>query len=197
MKLEYNGCLYESVAIPQIWYHGSKVKFSKFEDKFALTEDSNAQLGPGFYLSLSKDKAIGYAYPNGFLNEVKLTRRTNIKGAKTKYSPGFLNAFTRGLPDELEVLSNWDEDPIRAKRLMRESLMENNATLLELVQSLWFDCYKGHEDILLSRLRVHQIDGFMVYVGNGVTDLICYNPDILKILKTLPYSEAKVEEPNQ
>jgi len=186
MPVVFKGFLYEAASTtPRTWYHGTKVDFNAFEYQYALTESSNAQYGPGFYLTDNIKTAQGYAGSNGFVKEIKLKRIGMIYKGTRKYSPTMIRGYTHAMPDKEMVLTDWGENPNRAMMKLRESLAENNENILELVQSLWSDCWKGYEAELVRRLSQRSgIDGLLVPQGPE-TYLVGYNPDILKIVNTI------------
>lgn len=167
------------------WYHGTTVDFDKFDYRYVMTDKSNAQYGPGFYLTDDNNIARGYANGNGFLKEVILKRKTYIFNDKTKPTKLNIQKYIERMPDKLDVLSNWHESPYRAEIELYNSLKENSDTLLELIQSVWSDCYRGYESFFVKSLvmRSH-VDGIIVPQQNNVNFLIAYNPDILKIVNT-------------
>lgn len=190
MKIAYNGFLYEAVSTtPRIWYHGTKVDFKSFEYQYAYLENSNAQYGPGFYLTDNIETAKGYAGSNGFVKEIKLKRIGMIYKGTRKYSPNMIRGYTANMPDKEMTLSDWDENPNTAMMKLRTSFEENNDNILELVQSIWIDCWKGHEAELVERLSKHSgIDGLLVPMGKE-TYLVGYNPNILQIVNTIKMSD--------
>lgn len=91
----------------------------------------------------------------------------------------------KNMPDKLDVLSNWNENPRKAEIEIYNSLIENNRNLQEIIQSLWFDCYKGYESEFVKTLvNKSLIDGIIIPQQNNILFLIAYNPDILKIINT-------------
>jgi hypothetical protein len=173
----------EAVTISKTWYHGTTADFQKFDYQHVYNENSNAQYGPGFYLTDSPEIARGYANGNGYLLIINLTRKGRIANQETKPKKISVEKYIQRMPDKEDVLSNWDESPHRAASLLQQSLEENNDTLLEMVQSVWSDCYRGHEPYFV-RCLVNRslIDGILVPQQNGVNFLIAYNPDVLKIV---------------
>lgn len=174
-----------SRAIPQIWYHGSKKDFSAFDLKYIITEESIAQEGPGFYLTSDAEDAEKYGLPNGFLKTVKLTSKMGIRNEKSApFREGFMGNLINKMPDKEDVLSNWAENPTRALYDLKKSILDSSDTGLEMAKNIWYECYKGYEIDYVTKLKSGGIDGFIVNKQNGVKHLICYNPDILKIIET-------------
>lgn len=179
--------LTESIELPEIWYHGSKKDFDKFDLNFAITKESNAEVGPGFYLTTDKEDAHRYGIINkeesGYLKEVKLTKKSGIKNENQKYQQSFAQFLINRMPNKQDVLSNWDENKYKALNILTSHILESSDTLKEMILNIWADCYKDEEQDLMRRLRVKGIDGLLIKKNNGVKWLVCYNPDILKIVK--------------
>lgn len=168
-----------------LWYHGTQTKFVKFDYQHAYTANSTAQYGPGFYLTDSKELASGYANGAGYLLTVDLTRRGRIINGNAAPTKVEIDGFIERMPDKESVLSNWDESQTRAVGLLQQSLKDNNETVLEMIQSIWADCYRGHEHKFIKSLVMRSmIDGILIPQQNGVNFLIVYNPDILKIVNS-------------
>lgn len=193
MKITYNNYIYESLEIQKILYHGSKNKFNKFDYNYAYTDNSNASLGPGFYLSPDITKSLGYAYPSGFIYEIELNNTKNIKSIKSKYNLKLFDALMDNIPDKEIVFSNWSDDFKKGKNLLRNDLLKNR-TLYQLVRSFWAEAYRYYEPELLKLLVSLGVDGFLIYTGyQNDYEIVLYNPDIAKFVKTQTYSEAKAE----
>lgn len=176
----------ESKAIPDIWYHGTKTDFPKFDMKYIITEESIAQEGPGFYLTSDKNDAEKYALPNGFIKTVHLEKgsKASLRNEKTPFREVFMASLVNNMPNKEDVLSNWDENPDKALRDLKKSIMDTSDTLHEMILNVWSDCYMGNEIELVNRLKRGGIYGFVLNKQNGVKHLIAYNPDILKIVET-------------
>lgn len=171
------------------WYHGSPVKFEKFDLDYVYIKDkSNAELGPGFYLTDNIDLAKRYSTRGGYLYTVQLKRKTYIKNANSKPYSLMAQKFVKDMPDRETVLSNWDENPFVAENKLISSLNQYNDTLIEMIQSIWTDCYNGYEKELCTRLfKKSEIEGIITfgqpdYDNKPVNILVAYNPDILKII---------------
>lgn len=176
--------LLESLKIPDVWFHGTKVDFDKFDSKYIITDQSVAQEGPGFYLTSDKQDAEKYTNYNGYLKEVKLTRKNGIRNEKTKFREEFASSLMRRMPDKEMTLSNWDENPTKAFSMLRQSILESSDNLKEMILNVWADCYMGNEHTLVKYLVSGGIDGLLLNKANGVQWLVVYNPDILKIINS-------------
>lgn len=175
------------IEIPTVWYHGTKVDFPKFDLKYIITENSIAQNGPGFYLSSDPKDAekYGYGKESGYLKTVKLLRKSGLKSGKYRAPrPEYIGSLINRMPNKEDVLSNWAEDPNVAMRDLKRSIIESSDTMLEMVLNVWADCFMGHELELVKILLGRGLDGFVINQQNNVKHLICYNPEILKIVST-------------
>jgi len=179
----------ESVKLPDIWYHGSKVDFGKFDINYAITKESIAQEGPGFYLTTDKNDAERYGIINkeqsGFLKEIKLVRKSGIRKESAKFRDEFAGSLMRRMPDKEDKLTNWDENPTRAFNMLRQSILDSSENLKEMILNVWADCYMGDEQLLMKYLVRGGIDGLLIEKKNDVKWLVVYNPDILKIVNTV------------
>jgi len=168
--------------IPQIWYHGTSVDFKEFDLKYIITDKSNAADGPGFYLTNQDEDAGNYA--RGYIKTVELLKTTNIKLGSSKFNKQFFENIVDDMPDKEIVLSNWDENPKIAMRDLKKSIFDTTKTLRDIINEVWGECYKEYEKELLKKLVDGGIDGIIVKQRFGVLHLICFNKDILKIIKT-------------
>lgn len=176
---------YESIENIKIWYHGTKIAFDSFDYKYVIKEESNAQYGPGFYLSDSMDVAKDYSGEEGYIKRIVLTNYKNIKTQKTKYGSGLVDRLIRNIPDKNIIYDNWGKNKIDAINNFKKTMITYNPTLLELVQSMRCDGYKKHESLFCETLKNMKIDGFIIPQQNGVNFLVCYNPEILKTVEMI------------
>ena len=178
----------EAVKLPDVWYHGCKIDFDKFDLKYAITEESIAQEGPGFYLTTDKDDAERYGIidknRSGYLKEVKLTQKTGIRKESTKFRKEFASSLMRRMPNKEDKLTNWDENPTKAFNMLRQTILDSSSNLKEMILNVWADCYMGDEQLLMKYLVSGGIDGLLIEKNNNAKWLVIYNPDILKIINT-------------
>lgn len=181
----------ESIKLPDIWYHGTKVDFDKFDLKYAITDESIAQEGPGFYLTTDKEDAERYGIidkeKSGYLKEVSLLRKSGIRKETTNFRDEFATSLMRRMPDKEDKLTNWDENSTRAFNMLRQTILDSSSNLKEMILNVWADCYMGDEQILMKYLVSGGVDGLLIEKNNGVKWLVVYNPDILKIVKQKSY----------
>lgn len=195
---EANPEVMEEAKIPvsEIWYHGSPKDFTKFDPKYSFIENSsNAALGPGFYLTQDIEEALGYAGRNGFLKEVHIKNLKRIKQSQAKVSgPLAMNGINSMPPDKAEdVLSNWAQNKIDAKRQIYSSIVENSDNLGQEVQSIWYECYR-YREADFCRFMAKYIDG-VVFPRNGTPCIVGYNADALQIVNSTPAGPLFKEEP--
>lgn len=174
----------EDKNIPEIWYHGTKTDFNKFDWKYAYIEQKSiAQFGPGFYLAAEDDLAKHYAGTNGFVKTIKLERTNKIYESSSKPRLTFAKIGVNNIPKDKidDVLSNWDENPFKAKKLLLESLMDQE-NLGEQIQAIWYDCYR-YREIDFMKVFAPVCEGILFY-EKGERILVAYNPEILKITHT-------------
>lgn len=172
--------LNEAKEIPEIWYHGSNIEFNNFDLKYAITDKSIALEGPGFYLTTDKDDAERYGK---YIHKIELIRKSRIKKNTDKFRMDFAIKLISEMPNKEDVLSNWDENPKKAMNMLRKAVMEFTRNVKEMINNIWYDCYKGFEKEFLKKLVEGGIDGMIVNRNDGIKHLICYNPDILKFVK--------------
>jgi hypothetical protein len=179
----------ESAKVLDVWYHGSKTDFDKFDLKYAITKNSVAKHGPGFYLSDSKKDAEMFVYmraTDGFIKDIKLTNSNNIKDSSDKFTQKTVNYLIDNIPEKDIVMSNWDENETVALKKLKYSITNNSKNIEELIINVWNECYVGYEIELCNILQKLKIDGILVK-NEDSTWLVCYNPNILKIINTEKY----------
>lgn len=191
MKIAFKGHLYEATKKPRVWYHGTSVDFNKFEYQYAyISEKSHALNGPGFYLTDNLETAAQYAGSNGFIKEVTLKKLTNIKSYKAKFTSQWVKWFIDHAPNLEMVLTDWGENPAKAKIKLLNSMIQYSDNLGEVINNIWTDVYRNHEDKLCEFLAINgKIDGVMFPHYNDYQMLVAYNPDNLIITKTIKPSE--------
>lgn len=183
-------------AIPREWYHGTSVDFKSFDYQYAFVRDrSNAQYGPGFYLTTNKSVALGYAN-GGFVKTVTLGRVGGFKKPSKRASYEMVKWLVDNMPDADSVLEDWAEEPWAAKQaLMRGMTMELG--LLDMIQNVWYNCYRGSEATFLKFLvERFGIDGIVVDepgFSPPSSILVGYNVDLLKITKTETADEVRAQ----
>ena len=178
-----------------VWFHGSQHKFDKFDLKYCFVDEgdkkSNAQYGPGFYLTQSYKEALSYSEKDGYVYELDLTKN-NIKNAKDKPSNKLTTIALNYLYKDKErtelILSNWDENKNIAKKQLIEAI--NNADSLgEQVINIWNECYVNRE-IDFCKMMSTFCDGVLFDRNFEFLDivtpcLVIYDPNSVKFIKTI------------
>jgi hypothetical protein len=88
-------------------------------------------------------------------------------------------------PDVMDSLSNWDENPVVAKRLAISTILNSQDTYRDALEQVWADFYVGHSDQYLKRLCSWGYQGFKLAKANNVIHFICWDPSILTIREIL------------
>lgn len=182
---------------PRVWYHGTKHRFDSFSYEYVLTEDAKAQFGPGFYLTDSQQIAAGYAGAGGVIKEVTLKRLNRIFTNRTKARPNMANQYVAKIPEEDRetVLSNWDEDPQRARRKLIDAINEYCPTLHSMIEMICHECFRGSEPFFVQRVAERsEVDGIIIPQTEDMNFLIAYNPAVLRITKVTAYEDWKDEQ---
>ena len=191
MQVIFNGIVYEAKSpVAKVWYHGTTVDFHEFDRKYAQVENSNAQSGPGFYMTTDLDEAMMYAGTNGFIKEIKIVSRQFIKSSTAKPNISLARNAIRMIPADTveDVLSNWGENPNKAKVELYNAMMDQE-NLGSQVQSIWYDCYHNREP-QFCEVASRLMDG-IVFPRQTTPVLVGYNPKNFKIVKTIKASEIK------
>lgn len=165
----------------QTFYHGSNVSIDKFHLKSAGGKEAIDQEGPGIYLTSSIEDARRYG---------KFVHTVTAKIVKSRMMPDkrtinetFVRALIKRSPEADDELMNWDENPARALNAAAGSIMDSYGPnqYREAMEQIWYDFYKGHEEIWFSKMRVAGWDGFILDRADGVKHFICFNEEILSI----------------
>lgn len=120
-----------------IWYRGSN-RNSHTTISFEGGND-NQQYGPGLYFTTDYETAKHY----GSVKAFKINTKERFMKESSRLSPyqGSIDRFFSRLPQRVreDALSNWDEDPIRAKRELFSNFYQSNDNMVEALQSMWSD----------------------------------------------------------
>jgi len=160
-------------------YHGSKYKFSKFVLDY-VNFDANNQLGPGIYLTNDPKEARNYSYPDGYVYKLNLINTSNLVPKDIEINQDQIEQLLKSAPDLTGSLSDWDEDPKEAYKMLLDSIL-NNDDMTEALQSVWIETYKQKEKDFCSNCIKVGIDGIIVQTGSS-THYVLYNPSIIQIV---------------
>jgi hypothetical protein len=186
-----------TATMPKILYHG---RLNKVKDWSTLKVGGvgHDQNGPGIYFTSSLKDARQYAYPNGYVYQVTLTPKKFMptSGSANKIS-GVVKTLINKAPDLADTLTNWDENPTKAKwALINGALKSGEDNPNEAVQQVWYDCYRYHGTEWMQELVKLGYDGVMVDPAQfAAQHVVVWNPKIIHVVKEMPYAEAaKIEE---
>lgn len=186
---EANPEVLEEVKVPvsEVWYHGSKHDFTKFDPQYSYVEgESNARFGPGFYLTQDINEALGYAGSGGFLKEVVIKNLKKIKQADGRVSGPLALKAVNSIPEDRKdsVLSNWAPSEVQAKREIYLSIVQNSQNFGDQAQTIWYECFRYREPDFC-RFMAKNLDG-IVYPRDGYPCIVGYNAEALQIVKNTP-----------
>lgn len=172
-----------------IFYHGTKVKFDRFDPNFASQDSSIDQNGPGFYFTTNKDEATHFAGADGVVLECILTPRKLIK-SRGVVSLGMVRILMKNAPDLDDYLTNWmdnsEDQKLAFKKAMDAFVVYNDPK--ETYERIWGDLYmRGHSREYMALMSKHGYDG--VLVSNGLTKhVIMLNEKKIKIIGRINFS---------
>ena len=153
-----------------IAYHGSDHNITKFDHFYK--EFSNDEHGPGIYFTNNESIAKGYGR-NLYEVEIDLT---GFITEKTKRNDArLLKIITENLNEY--NLSNYDENPIRAKRLLIEGVMQPRISYIECLMNIWSDVFNLKNPKYIRACVNNNINGIVRKIKPGLTFYIVYNPE--------------------
>jgi len=178
---------YQVMAQDDVWFHGRTVDSDVFDLKYVGREEAKDQEGVGFYFTKDKGDALGYAAPNGVVLTVELKPRKLVslsqpaKGTEVDF-------LIEQAPDLEGTLSNWDENPTRAKREAKKAMMAHEVAK-ETFESIWYDFYKSEPKLFLEKMISLGYDGHQA--SRTDKHIIIYNPKAISIIKKEQYNKGK------
>ena len=163
----------------QTFYHGSNTKIDKFSlDKLGSNTNID-QSGPGIYLSSSKHDASTYG---------KYIHTVDAKIIKSRLLTKSVRTIEKGIqilinkaPDIEDILTNWDENPVRAKLKALHTIVDSHPKYLDALEQTWFDFYPDDSKLYLQQLIKWTYQGFLITINPEITHFICWDPSILTI----------------
>ena len=177
---------YKVQAQDDVWFHGRTVDSEVFDLKYVGRDEAKDQEGIGFYFTKDKDDASGYAAPNGVVLTVELKPRKLVSLDKPAKGSD-VDFLIDHAPDLEGTLSNWDENPVRAKREAKKAMMAPTAK--ETFESIWFDFYKTEPKLFLEKMISLGYDGHRA--ARTEKHIIMYNPKAIKVIKKEHYKEGE------
>ena len=163
----------------QIFYHGSNHIIKNFNFENVNAKNIN-EAGPGIYFSSSKKDASMYG-KYIYQVTIKITKR-RILPEKKNFTPNFVRQLIKKSPDLDDILLDWAEDPKIALNTAVDSIFNAYGPnqYKKVMDTIWYDFFKGREEIWLELLRTNGWDGFLTIRTTDVTHFICYNTDTIK-----------------
>lgn len=156
-------------------YHGSDYKIEKFIH--FQKEFTNDQYGPGIYFTNKESLAQGYGK---YIYEVKL----DLKGFLTRKSKRDETKLLRIINDNLTetVLLNYDDNLIRAKRLLLQSVLLPRISYIECLLNIWSDVFNLKNQRFMKACVENGINGIIEEVSesHGVLFYMVYNTENIK-----------------
>ena len=165
----------------ETWYHGSAAKIDKLTLDHLGSGAGHDQEGPGIYLTNNHEDACRYGR-YVYTVQAKMVK-SRMMPDKRKIDLQRIRTLIWKSPDRDDNLSNWDENPQRALSLAADQIMSSYGPdeYREAMEQVWYDFYKDHQAVFLSKMRVLGWDGFILDRNGGVKHFVCFNPEILKI----------------
>jgi hypothetical protein len=154
--------------------------------KFDLTHLGNGHdaEGPGIYFTKSYQDAINYVFPpNGRLYTVQLNLRKTIPFNAKVNRKEVISLINQS--SNLEIaLSNWDENPNRAKTMLVDSCL-NATDLWDAFQNVWVNAYRHREVEFLAHLVEMGYDAALTDPAKtgGVEHIVVFNPSSIQVVK--------------
>ena len=170
--LSFSQYLTEAV---EMYYHASDVEFQKFDTDHVGTGTGYDEEGPGIYLTNSIDDVRRYGKYN----------KSHMMPDKKRFGYDTVERLIRISPERDDALTNWDENPARAMNAAVNSILDSYGPneYREAMEAIWADFYRNSSKAFLSKMRVMGWDGFILPKSGGVKHFVCFNPDILQIIK--------------
>ena len=182
------------------FYHGSNIKFDKFEatEESIADKDNFMQEGPGIYFTSSIKDASRYGK---FIYEVEWEPKKLLPTKPTSnWDYPNLVKTAKQAKDWKETAMNWDEEPEEGLQIAIEEIMDRFDDSKNRFEQVWYDFLRNDSITYISFMKQLGYDGFLVkkYPGNfnfldeEVTHAIVFNIDSLKIINIIStIKEAK------
>jgi len=153
-----------------IAYHGSNHKITKFE--YFNKEFSNDEHGPGIYFTNNESVANAYGK---YTYTVELNLSGFIKENTKRNDSKLLKLIDENLTEW--TLSNYDENPVKAKRLLISSIFKPRISYIDCLMNIWSDVFNLKNSRYISACVKNGINGIVKPIKPGLTYYIVYNPE--------------------
>ena len=186
-----------------IFYHGSPNEFVELDPCRAA--DGVAQEGPGFYLTSHRYDAQHYAGLDGHVMRFDVDSSSFIN-AESPIDEDEIEELVLKSPELHHFLSNWCEIPEEAYEedyKLPESTSERKDffchahleplkatlagdTLKDVLESVWYECYRNSPAEFLKNITELGYTGFLVPKADDVVHAIVFDKDALELLDIEP-----------
>lgn len=170
--------------IEDVWYHGRSSTNTEFDYKY-INPEGLMQEGPGFYFTNSIQDAKSYVYPRGII----ITAKLDLKPVKGKVKPDEVDFLIDNAPDLEYTLSNWDENPKKARSLLKEHIL-NQGSAREAFQQVWVELYRREEEQYLRNLIKL---GYTGHMAPSMERVVMYDPKAIKVVDATPVEGKLVQ----
>jgi hypothetical protein len=178
--------LHQLFEAKQIFYHGSKNEISEFNfsglAKSKYYSGNVDQEGPGIYLTTSKVDARQYGE---YVHEVEVNLvKSRLMPDKRTIPENVVRYLIKSAPSE--AYKEWDENPSKALTMATKAIMDayGPSDYREAMEQIWYDHYGDDSEQYLKKIGLNW-DGFTIERGEGITHLIWFKPEKLKIVKVI------------
>lgn len=154
------------------FYHGSNSIIEKFDFAHIGTGTGVYQEGPGFYFTSDPEDAKKYGkYVKKYL--LHMNKLVSLTG---RVPVSQIRKLIDAAPNLSETLTNFDEDPIKAKNMALNMIIQN--TPFQAFLSVWGDFYMREENgdaLYLRNMIKFKYDGVLI-PRNNLNHVIVFNP---------------------
>lgn len=162
-----------------IAYHGTSHDIQKFAFHDGIGEGKD-QEGVGIYFTSSEEDAYSYG-PNVYKVELDLNKTVPLN---KKVSPKEIDFLMKSAGEERleDVLSNWDENPRIAYKILLDSIMDNDNAHQQFLTA-WYEIYRYYPlDYLYNMIKL-SYDAIILPRNQGVIHYVVFNPEKVRIIK--------------
>lgn len=150
-----------SLAKSNIWYHGSKHKFDKYDlDAPKSNRGSNPH---GVYLTQDKDLATEFAGTNGYVYTIEPNIRNTFYYKRTEFTDAFISNYKKAILKHTNYKQDWIDISL-VPQMLKENRMK-----MDFSGELYTEVYvnSGYDSLIFQDMR-----------GES---LVVFNPDDLEI----------------
>jgi hypothetical protein len=175
----------------KVFYHGTPHKFEHFDLDYI--GKGNDQEGPGFYFTDDINTARGYAGKNGVILACELFPRKIIKSVG-KINLQMVDFMITNAPDYETTLQNWDENIVKAYRIVINQIVKKNNPK-ETFEQIWYDFYRYDAKQWAINMMKFSYDAVLAKTQNDGfgRHIVMLNPEKIKIVDRLsPLNEIEL-----